>query len=191
MRSSLVDHDELASIPAGAMRDDDLVGRFRMTRMPGQVLLLVLPLLLAPAVWGLGAPAPAAGLAAAAVTLWLVVGARRVSTFEIDDAGRLHLRRHGALDWAEVDEVSYRLRYPVGTPARRRDGAVPTATVRIHRRGRPTIRLARGQLFRTRPTRAHVSLHRLSDFLRRACRTAGMDVERTDEARSGWRAVRR
>jgi hypothetical protein len=172
-------------------RPPGLVGRFRIMRQMRNVMPFLIGVILMPIVSGLGQPVAAAAGLVLVVVGWLVHSRRRAAVFEIDQAGRMVFRNHGLVDWADVDQATFRYRYPWASVHGSLDRAAgETAVIRIHRRGRRPLRLAQGQLFQIKPTRQPISYHRFGRFLREQATAAGMEVKPSPGKKGAWSASR-
>ena len=168
----------------------DLTGRFRVMRLARDVMPFWIGLILAPILIGLGAPVPGGLLLVAVVVGFLVHARRRVAVFDIDALGRMEFRHHGPLEWADIAEITFALRPPLGFALGSLSGGPATLELRFRRCDGSTLKVAPGQIFQIEPTRRPLGYDQLSRHLRRAARRAGMGVEHTDRERAAWRAWR-
>jgi hypothetical protein len=168
-----------------------LMGRFRIMRRGRDIMPFVLGLVLAPMISALGEPEIAAAGLGVVVVGWFAHGRRRAAVFVIDHAGRMQFRRHGLVEWTEVDRATFRYRYPwMSVKGSLERAAGETALVRIYRRGQRPLRLAQGQLFQIKPKRQPISYRRLSGFLREQAKASGMTVQPLRGKKGAWSASR-
>ncbi len=164
-----------------------MAGDYRVLRGSADPILTFSALVIAAAVIGLGQPVAGSVIIIAAVAVWFIRGARRVSRLHIDASGALSFPgRLGPFDPSELVGVDFAYRYPPGV-AEHQKAASETVDLRLHLSGNRRVRLARGPLWRVSPARAPVAYHQLERHLSGQVRAAGLKIERSG---SGWTARR-
>lgn len=189
-----LDPEELAEARATVAREeeqrrtggDPLVGELVVRRRARDVMPFLVLLVLAPIVAGLGQPIPAAALGLATIVGFVVHGARRVARLSIGPDGSLVLAGRATIDFATLKRLELRYRYPWAASERAKPHD-ETLDLVFELGDGSRITLARGPLWRIRPTRAPLGWHTLDKWLKTRARHSGMTIERlpSDRARAG------
>jgi hypothetical protein len=179
---AVVDHEQKQRRAGG----DPLVGELVVRRRARDVMPFVVLLMLAPIVAGLGQPIPAAALGLATAIAFVLHGGRRVARLSIGADGSLALPGRAAIDFATLRSLELRYRYPWAASERARPHD-ETLDLVFELGDGSRITLARGPLWRLRPTRAPLGWHTLEAWLKTRARRSGMTIERhpSHRARAG------
>lgn len=180
---------ELADLAARGLGGDNLSGDFLVRRRYGEVIYVPIGLALAACVIGLGQVALGVALGVGTVGLFAWLSSRRAARFSISRDGAFSLPgRLDALDWSRVVRVDFGWSRPWGADSLDR-AALGALEVSFGFADGSTLRLARGPLWRVRPTAEPVGFVTLGRWLADRATAAGLVV--APRPGEGFTALRR
>ncbi|MDO9019554.1 MAG: hypothetical protein Q8S73_27330 [Deltaproteobacteria bacterium] len=180
---------ELAELANRGLSGENLSGDFLVRRRYVEVIYVPIGIVLAACFVGLGQVAPGVGVGLGTVGLFAWLSSRRIARFTIGSDGVLSLPgRLEALDWSRVVRVDFGWSQPSGASSLSR-AALGALEVSFGFADGSVVKLARGPLWRVRPTKEPVGFITLGRWLADRATAAGLEVAlRRDE---GFTALRR
>lgn len=157
-------------------------------RRSGEIMVPVVVLLvIAMPIAGLGQPLIGGGIAALVLLVVVIRSSRRIARIVIGSDGSISLPGRLAADqWSSLRRISFRLSYPWWS-AKRDKAFLETAEVELETGDGRRLRLARGPLFQRSPSSCPRNWPWLGELLNKQARAAGLRVQ--GRARSDWTAT--